>query len=144
MRLRRIRLLWQFVIKRGRGRVCGQDSGLIVSEDPTTVRGPDITFFEHARKLDDANVGFITDIPLLVIEVLSPNDRMSRVNVRIAQYLRRGVALVWIVDPETHLVTTYRKGREHVTLDEAEELTGEDAIPDFRCNVAELFTLPGT
>ena len=37
--------------------------------------------------------------PLLCIEVLSPKDRMSRVQARVDDFIRMGVAAVWVVNP---------------------------------------------
>jgi hypothetical protein len=34
-------------------------------------------------------------------------------------------------------------GRDHYVLEENEEITGEDVLPDFRCKVAEFFALTG-
>src|SRR5579862_2239833 len=39
--------------------------------------------------------------PFLCIEILSPDDRMSRVEQRIDDYLDMGVPYVWLLDPET-------------------------------------------
>jgi Uma2 family endonuclease len=37
--------------------------------------------------------------PFLVVEVLSPEDRMTRVQPKIAEYLSIGVEWIWVVDP---------------------------------------------
>ena len=39
--------------------------------------------------------------PLLVIEILSPDDRMLRVNDKVRQWRDFGVPYVWLIDPET-------------------------------------------
>ena len=43
----------------------------------------------------------LTHPPFLCIEILSPEDRMSRVETRINDYLAMGVRYVWVLDPET-------------------------------------------
>ena len=55
----------------------------------------------------------------------------------------RGVALVWLADPEDRSVTIHRPNEFPKVLDETDELTGDGVLPDFRCRVADLFTLPG-
>lgn len=39
--------------------------------------------------------------PLVVIEVLSPEDRIANYHERIADYLAMGIRGVWVIDPET-------------------------------------------
>jgi Uma2 family endonuclease len=39
--------------------------------------------------------------PLICIEVLSPEDRLQRLQERINDYFRMGVEHVWLIDPET-------------------------------------------
>jgi Uma2 family endonuclease len=53
----------------------------------------------------------ITHPPLIAIEILSPEDRVSRFQDRIDDYLGFGIENVWILDPETRKVwTADRKG----------------------------------
>lgn len=42
-----------------------------------------------------------TRAPLAIIEVLSPEDRVSRYQQRLDDYRRMGVKNVWVVDPES-------------------------------------------
>jgi Uma2 family endonuclease len=51
--------------------------------------------------------------------------------------------LLWLVDPEDRSVMVYRPGQLPRAVDETEELTGEDVLPDLRCRVADFFYLPG-
>ena len=136
-------LLGLFVLKRGKGRAATNDTGVVVEEGPDTVRGPDVVFFDETRPLDQLNWKHIREVPTLVIEVVSPTDTPNKITKRIGEYLGRGVPLVWIVDPEDKTVGIHRKGELPRTLDEGDELTGEEILPDLKHRVAELFTLPG-
>ena len=51
--------------------------------------------------LGDPGEQIFTKPPFLCIEVLSPEDRMSRVEQRIDDYLAMGVPHVWLLDPST-------------------------------------------
>ncbi len=50
-----------------------------------------------------------TTAPFLCVEVLSPDDRMSRMQDKIADYLRMGVRYVWVVDPYAHRAWTHTR-----------------------------------
>jgi Uma2 family endonuclease len=45
--------------------------------------------------------------PLVCIEILSPEDRMSRMQKKIADYLTYGVRYVWVLDPRTRQAFVY-------------------------------------
>jgi Uma2 family endonuclease len=57
------------------------------------VRIPDVCV---VRRLDQE---VIVEPPLLCVEVFSPDDRWSRVNQSVTDYLAMGVPCVWIIDP---------------------------------------------
>ena len=65
------------------------------------VRIPDLCVF-----LTDPKQRIPSTPPFLCIEILSPEDRMSRLEVRINDYLTMGVGTVWVLDPETRQVYT--------------------------------------
>ncbi len=48
----------------------------------------------------------VTRPPLLCVEVLSPEDRMSRVQAWIRDYFAMGVPCAWVLDPETQQAYT--------------------------------------
>jgi len=49
---------------------------------------------------DNIGTGIPTIAPFLVIEILSPEDRMVRMLPKIQEYLSIGVEWVWVIDPE--------------------------------------------
>jgi Uma2 family endonuclease len=136
-------ILRNYAIQRKSGYVCTNDAGVIVETDPDSVRGPEVSFYEDDQNADTMDRKFALQPPRLVVEVLSPSDRMTQINRRLGQYLKRGVPLIWLVDPEVRSVSIYRADRYPQVIDEMEELTGEEVLPDFRCRVAEFFARPG-
>lgn len=71
---------------------------------PTRFRIPDVVV---TRGKPDEQI--LTKPPLLCIEIVSPEDRVSRTNLRIQEYLDFGVPVVWLVDPAERRVWVYRK-----------------------------------
>jgi Uma2 family endonuclease len=63
----------------------------------TRVRIPDICLI--SRDLPTEQV--ITHPPLVVIEILSPEDRARRYNDRLEDYRAMGVKNIWVLDPAT-------------------------------------------
>ncbi len=136
--------LWMFARQRKRGYVCSNDTGVVIRRKPDTVRGPDVMFFDDGKSAKEiAETAYAENPPVLAVEVLSPSDRPSRVARKVNQYLRAGVKLVWVVDPEIREVGVHRPGIELQLLTADDVLTGGDELPGFECRVAEFFELPG-
>jgi Uma2 family endonuclease len=136
-------LLRDYTIRRKKGYVCTNDTGVIVERAPDTVRGVDVALYDDVAKYEDVPTKLGETIPKLAVEVLSPSDRWSRTIRRITELLRRGVALVWLVDPEGRDVTVYRAGRDPSVFSENDEIAGEEVLPDIRFRVADFFKMPG-
>lgn len=62
---------------------------------PDRFRVPDVCVVPSSRPRG----GIISYPPLLCIEVLSPEDRMARVQVRVNDFARLGVESIWVLDP---------------------------------------------
>jgi Uma2 family endonuclease len=98
---------------------------------PKRYRIPDISVVRGSKPTGRV----ITESAPLVIEVLSPEDRASRMEAKIDDYLRFGIGCVWVIDPETgngHIYTAERR------------IAVEDGIfrvtdPAIEMNFAELF-----
>jgi Uma2 family endonuclease len=129
--------------RRKKGYVCCNNTGIIVAFDPDTVRGPDVLFFEDATSYEQIDKKWGHTPPRLAVEVLSPTNTIGEMNERIQEQLDLGTPLVWLVDPESCSVTVYRPGKKMYVRRENDELTGDEALPDFHCKVAEFFQLPG-
>lgn len=119
------------------------DSGVILEEVPATVVGPDVAYFRDAKRFDDMEEKWSEEIPLLVVEVMSPSDRMKDALDKVGGYLTAGVAMVWLVNFEERFVTVFRPAGVHVSLGESDTLACDDLLPGFTCRVGEFFRLPG-
>lgn len=76
--------------------------------------------------------------PDLAVEILSPDDRMTRVLRKLNFYLRHGVRVVWVIDPENRTITTMTSDGVVLVLHEDDTLTGGDVLPGFSVPVREL------
>jgi Uma2 family endonuclease len=119
------------------GITTSNDAGVILGRNPDTVRGPDIAFYSKER-LPVIPEGYFTIAPDLAIEVLSPSDVFSKVLNKVSAYLKAGVRMVWVIDPEDRTITVFRAPDRVRTLDENDTLSGEDVLPGFTCAVADL------
>ncbi len=136
-------VLANYTFERGSGHVTSNNSGVVLERAPDTVRGPDVAVYDDASTFAELHPKYGEVPPLLAVEVLSPNDRPGKVLDKFADYLRTGVRLVWVIDPETRKVSVHRPNKSPHTVGEHEELTGEDVLPDLRCRVADIFRLAG-
>ena len=68
----------------------------------------------------------LTHPPLLCIEILSPEDRMERVLVRVDKFLAFGVPEVWVISPSDLISWRFTKQHkfENVTGDVLQTLDG--------------------
>ncbi len=131
-----------FASERGLG-LTMSDSGFVLSADPPTVRGPDIAFIAlpETPREEDLPV-FWRGAPDLAVEVVSPSNTTAGIQEKVLEYLSSGARLVWVVDPETRSVTTYRSRDDIRILTEGDALTGGDVLPGFSVPVARIFALP--
>jgi Uma2 family endonuclease len=134
-------LMWHFVRGNGLGLVFQADCGSqIVPADPSRVRLADGSFIARGRLPEDRPPqGHCCLPPDLVIEAVSPHDTAYELEERIAQWLEAGVRLVWVLYPDTHRVQVHRLDGSVTKLRLEEPLGGEDVIPGFQCQVAEVF-----
>jgi len=73
------RVLGMYSVNRGRGYVCTNGSGVIVEEDPATVRGPDLSYYDDMESADDIERSYAVLPPLLTVdEVRSMAQKCSK------------------------------------------------------------------
>src|SRR5262249_15506388 len=103
------RLLGFYVDDHDLGHVLCNDSGVITERDPDTVRGADVAFYSCA-KVPKGRIppGYLSVPPDLVFEVRSPDDRWGDILTKVDEYLRAGVTVVVVLDPEPETAHVFR------------------------------------
>ena len=105
---------------------------LRIRVSPTRFRIPDITVMLKSQHIEPVP----STPPFLCIEVVSPEDRMSRIVERVKEYLAFGVKYVWVIDPAPPSRSAYC-----YTADEGREVRDQLTTqnPDISISVPELF-----
>jgi Uma2 family endonuclease len=122
----------------------------VLLDKPNWVKGsrvPDIMFFAAERlaeyQAQDPDWGdkpFVL-VPDLVVEVVSPGDSYSDVDEKVDGYLRDGVKMVWVVDPQRRKIKVRLAGSmQETTLVEDDTLGGGNILPGFQMQVRDIFS----
>ena len=120
------------------GRVFAAETGFTLERSPDTVRAPDVAFISNARLPEPPPRGFAEMAPDLAVEVLSPDDYAPEVLEKVADWLKAGARLVWIVDPIRANARVYRDDGSESLLGLNDSLDGEDVLPDFTYALGRL------
>jgi len=85
---------WFFAHEKEWGITSSTEQRVLVAEK--RVRVPDLVVLTAGPQPD-----VLTAPPLLIIEILSPDDSYSDTQERTQDYRRMGVETIWIIDPKT-------------------------------------------
>jgi Uma2 family endonuclease len=120
--------------------VAAVESGCLLTRNPDTVVGPDVSFMCKPRiPKAGVPVRWWDFAPDLIVEIISPDNRMSELRPKLARYLNAGARVAWVVEPDDKTVTVYRLHSQPQTLGIGDTLEGGDVLPGFSCAVAEFF-----
>ena len=92
---------------------------------------PDVCVYKEPAPRDN----IFNAPPFIAIEILSPEDTMSRMRKKIDEYLTFGVAYVWLIDPYKRRADVYTPSQIYAPADSI--LRTED--PAIEVPLAELF-----
>lgn len=118
------------------------DSSTVFTLPNDAKRSPDVSWIKKSR-WDELTTKqkrkFAPLAPDFVIELLSPNDRLSDVQSKMTEYQACGVKLGWLIYPDEKRVEIYRVGKETEVLLEPKNLSGEDLMPKLTVDLQEIF-----
>ena len=73
---------------------------------PTRYRIPVVVVFDRSRPIEQ----MLTYPPIAVFEVLSPEDRISRLPTKWADYAQMGVQTIRVIQPATSELFAFNRG----------------------------------
>jgi len=93
---------------------------LRVQTSATRYRIPDVVVFRRDNPIEQT----LTIPPVAVFEILSPEDRMSRMLVKLADYESMGIGTIRVIDPKTRVIYRYEHDRLEPVEFAVEDLKG--------------------
>lgn len=92
-----------------------------------------------AERLGEASSGYHRGAPDLAVESVSPNDRYTEVDEKVAIWLACGTRMVVVVNPRRRELAVHRSAvaARQRTLDD--RLDGDDVVPGWSLAVRDLF-----
>lgn len=133
--------VFQFVDSSLAGWVFPQETGMAIWPNrPGHVRKPDLVFIRKGRLPGGKPpAGWLTVVPDLVVEVVSPGDEIEAFEQKLDEYREAGIPLIWVIYPGTRRAHVLGAGRPRTEIAPDGSLDGEDVLPGFSCSLAELF-----
>ena len=132
-------LIGQHVQAYSLGEVFAAETGFLLATNPDTVRAPDVAFVSETTLGDFRDEpGYLPVVPEFVAEVVSPNDRSSDVEEKVASWLDVGGSCVLVVDPQTKTIRRYGGANQIARYTEG-EMELSPVLPGLAIDVAKLF-----
>jgi Uma2 family endonuclease len=124
-----------------RGYAC-HGIGLHVQRDPDTLYFPAISVFLGTTSFLQADRVIASEVPELVIDIASTNDRRQDMRRRTTAFMQLGVRSIWVPDPFKKEVQVIRRGGHTLALGHWQSLDGGDLLPGFSVAVEQIFAQP--
>jgi len=137
---RLVRAIGSHVEQHALGEAYTAEPGFQLEAKPLTIRAPDVAFVRRERIPPAGEPeGFWAIAPDLVVEIVSPSETAEEVHAKVADYLRAGTQLLWLVYPASRTVMEYRPPMQAQRLTVEDDLDGGDVVPGFRYPLKQLF-----
>jgi Uma2 family endonuclease len=77
--------------------------------------------------------------PDFVVELMSSSDSTPKTRAKMREYMDNGARLGWLINRQQQQVEIYRPNREVEILPSPKTLSGEDVLPGFVVDLAEIW-----
>lgn len=118
------------------------DSSTLFTLPDGSKRSPDASWIRR-EKVENLSVreqeGFAAITPDFVVELCSPSDSWPLLKEKMLDYMRNGVQLGWLIDPQRKRAHVYQPAQPVDTLESPASLTGDPILPGFVFNPQEIW-----
>ena len=126
----------------GRGKAFGPSAEFIL---PTRAAlSPDAAWVSNERlaKLSKKERRRFAPVsPEFIIEVMSPSDRLRTAKEKMTTWIRGGVELAWLIQPDERTIFVYRPHQAEPTqLSGIPKLAGEGPVAGFELNLTDVWS----
>jgi Uma2 family endonuclease len=133
--------LHDWAIRDGRGKVSGATAAFIL---PTgAALSPDAAWVSNHRLAQlsrEQRRKFLPICPEFVIELMSPSDRLPAAQQKMEEWVRAGVELAWLIQPDEKTIFIYRAGRSDAEVrTEILTVAGEGPVAGFELELGEIW-----
>jgi Uma2 family endonuclease len=124
----------------GRGRAFDSNSEFFLPNG--AARGPDAAWVRKDRLAQltrEQKRKFLYLCPDFVVELVSPSDRLSKAQAKMAEWIENGALLGWLIDADARTVYVYRPGKEPERLIDVDHIDGEGPVQGFRLALGRIW-----
>ena len=116
----------------GRGKVFDSNGGFTLPDG--SMRAPDAAWVSWRRwnavpREEQKRFGRVS--PEFVIEMRSENDRLPMLQDKMRLWIRNGVELAWLIDPQRKVVEMYRPGEDPEIHEQPTSVQGSGPVSGF-------------
>lgn len=126
--------------KHKKGIVFDSSAGFYLPD--TSMRNPDAAWVSNEKwnqieKEERKKFAYL--VPDFIVELMSPSDRLKPARAKMEKWIKNGVLLAWLIDPENEVVYIYKTSG---TIEQVngfdKKLSGEDVLPGFELDLSIL------
>src|ERR1700754_397735 len=105
-------------------------------------RSPDAAWIRRDRweaLTEQEKEGFAPLCPDFVLELRSPDDSLSTLQNKMAEYVEQGAQLGWLIDPKARRVYVFRPGQLTESLEQPETVSGDPILSGLVLKLKDLW-----
>lgn len=131
--------LFQWAEEDGRGYALGSSTGFTLPD--SSVRSPDAVWISRERWAPGGDDDYAAVLwPEFVIELRSKSDRLKDLQEKMRKWIRNGVELGWLIDPQRRTVEVYRQGTDRVdVLEGVTAVYGDAPVGGFILELSRIW-----